>query len=144
MIEFLGKSISLRALIIARTFAFADSFKLQIKNTMAKVIDGANEYKAINRGKDHFPAIANNEENTEAFKKFLKKTFAKHPQVIELFADAQFNPAHLSVISQQPLDDPMWNNFGISSMLHRISVQSFAKTLREKECADVFLPLMKE
>jgi hypothetical protein len=142
MIEFLGKSISLRALIIARTFAFADSFKLQIKNTMAKVIDGANEYKAIN-SKEHFPAISNNEENTEAFKKFLEKTFAKHPQVIEAFADVQFNPEHLSEISQLPLDDSMWNDFGISSKLHRMSFQSFAKTLREKECADVFLPLMK-
>ena len=129
--------------MIPRTFAFADSFKLQIKNTMDKVIDGANEYKAINSGKDHFPAISDNEENTEALKKFLEKTFAKHPQVIELFADAQFNPANLSVISQKPLDDPMWNDFGISSKLHRICVQSFGKTLREKECADVFLPLMK-
>lgn len=117
--------------------------KLQIKNTMDKVIDGANEFKAIN-SKEHFPVISSTDENTEAFKKFMEKTFAKHPQVIEEFSQLEYHPDHLSEISQLPLDDSMWNELGISSKLHRMSFQSFAKTLREKDYANVFLPLMKE
>ena len=71
------------------------------------------------------------------------KTFAKFPDVIKTFEDFDFDPTLLNEISQCELDDAVWNEYGITNRLSKISIKSFCNKLRESQYSNVFISVLK-
>jgi hypothetical protein len=60
----------MRAMMLAKTFAFASTYKLIVKTEMNKAIVGPEEFKAIIEKKS-FPDILDSPESRQSFKEFL-------------------------------------------------------------------------
>jgi hypothetical protein len=83
---------------------------------MVKVIQGANEFKAIT-SKEYVPPIIDLPKYREEFKEYLYKTFSRFPDVISTFEEFQFDIYFLEDISKLGIDDAQWDDYGIKTRL---------------------------
>ena len=48
----------------------------------------------------------------------MERTFSKFPDIIQSFADIDFDPSVLNDLSKVPVDDPTWkDDYGLRSKL---------------------------
>jgi hypothetical protein len=72
------------------------------------------------------------------------KTFAKQPETYQAFEGVGFDASILNELQELKIDDPTaWDEYSISSKLHRRSIQNFIISLREKSFIDEHLKVLK-